>query len=484
MDRSLRLAGWGNLLLYGALALAPLVGAAWLRPEALVPLVPAALVCAVAAAAGWALLRGQAWARPALWGVSIAGLLLVPVGTALGIYTLWVLHRSWVPGTRAAPYHAAGLAGPVLLFVLPYLHTMVYFASAAEREESVARHRHDAYAFVETFLEDQRHLSGLGVFEPTARERDAGPFLNARVPRLGEPPAEEVEHFPIARLPHEARLQLRGDPPPDYAAVNLTQVGLDFRWMTALLAYDHWQWEAPDRPVPERLTQFTDYPMPDFMELRAWARLRLESALDEPEPILTLGEVRHLAGLVYSTHTLVGALVAVEMLDDERRVVEAWRAANPKAELRWTSLTEDDVARARRAIWGFRGYVHLHTDPELMQLVLADPAIQLGRCAALNEEIPLAAALRPLVESRYAGQLAQLDAVLQLDARRCAGAGAAAYWERGRLAWNERTEDERRELLGESAWLHLPGIRSAFARFLLAVATPDAFRRYREAEAA
>jgi glucose uptake protein GlcU len=52
------------------------------------------LILAKAAAgfiAGWGLLQRQEWARIVALVVGFVALLSVPIGTALGIYTLWVL---------------------------------------------------------------------------------------------------------------------------------------------------------------------------------------------------------------------------------------------------------------------------------------------------------------------------------------------------------------------------------------------------------
>ncbi len=41
-------------------------------------------------AAGWGLLQREAWARPLVLVLGIVSLINIPLGTALGIYTLWV----------------------------------------------------------------------------------------------------------------------------------------------------------------------------------------------------------------------------------------------------------------------------------------------------------------------------------------------------------------------------------------------------------
>jgi zinc ribbon protein len=49
------------------------------------------LTGAIGVAAGWGLLERQAWARPLAMVLGVLGLFHFPLGTALGVYTLWVL---------------------------------------------------------------------------------------------------------------------------------------------------------------------------------------------------------------------------------------------------------------------------------------------------------------------------------------------------------------------------------------------------------
>ena len=49
------------------------------------------LKAVVGFAAGWGLLQRQRWARPLALVLGFIGLLDIPFGTALGIYTIWVL---------------------------------------------------------------------------------------------------------------------------------------------------------------------------------------------------------------------------------------------------------------------------------------------------------------------------------------------------------------------------------------------------------
>jgi len=63
----------------------------WLRP--LISLIGWMILAKAAAGiiAGWGLLQRQDWARTVALVVAFIALLSVPIGTALGIYTLWVL---------------------------------------------------------------------------------------------------------------------------------------------------------------------------------------------------------------------------------------------------------------------------------------------------------------------------------------------------------------------------------------------------------
>ena len=74
----------------------------WLAP--LIPLIGIAAVtwALLAAFAGYALLTRKPWGRTLALVVAILSLIKIPVGTALGIYTLWAL----APETSGAEYDA------------------------------------------------------------------------------------------------------------------------------------------------------------------------------------------------------------------------------------------------------------------------------------------------------------------------------------------------------------------------------------------
>jgi hypothetical protein len=79
----------------------------WLGPM----LVPLGILFTVSAAAGiiagWGLLQRESWARVLALVLGVIALIHPPFGTALGIYTLWVL----IPSQSEAEYRA--LSRPV-----------------------------------------------------------------------------------------------------------------------------------------------------------------------------------------------------------------------------------------------------------------------------------------------------------------------------------------------------------------------------------
>ena len=78
----------------------------WLRP--LLTFVGGIILIKAAAGffTGWGLLQREPWARVGALVVGFISLFNVPIGTALGIYTLWVL----LPAQSADAYHALAKA--------------------------------------------------------------------------------------------------------------------------------------------------------------------------------------------------------------------------------------------------------------------------------------------------------------------------------------------------------------------------------------
>ena len=80
----------------------PEAASAWLRPFLSVVALVIAAKAAIGFATGWGLLQREPWARMLTIVLAFLALFNVPFGTALGIYTLWVL----LPAESDAEYRA------------------------------------------------------------------------------------------------------------------------------------------------------------------------------------------------------------------------------------------------------------------------------------------------------------------------------------------------------------------------------------------
>lgn len=97
---------WVFLLVAGGFIWFPATGPAAMVDQAfwgLVAVLLLALLAGFSIGAGAGLLSRQAWARPLAFGVTVVSLVLVPFGTAYGVYGLWVLTRQGVEEELDAP---------------------------------------------------------------------------------------------------------------------------------------------------------------------------------------------------------------------------------------------------------------------------------------------------------------------------------------------------------------------------------------------
>ncbi len=86
----LALLGLGGLVLFSLDEPLDALGVALVSAVAL----GVGLLAAANLLAGWGFARDRRWARALLWCLSAPALLNVPIGTAVGGYTMWVLVRT------------------------------------------------------------------------------------------------------------------------------------------------------------------------------------------------------------------------------------------------------------------------------------------------------------------------------------------------------------------------------------------------------
>jgi hypothetical protein len=171
--------------------------------------------------------------------------------------------------------------------------------------------------------------------------------------------------------------------------------------MSSLAGFDHWDLDAggPHADGPFRA-------QPHLFSLVGWAKLRLAKALAEADPNPGLREVEELTRLYASTEEPSAVLVAAEMLGTIERARELARAngatvePGPDPEV-LKALRR--VARAPRAWTALRGSpAH---DADWSRLTV-------GRCAALQDGLSSALALRPFLRWGRREEYERLDRLL------------------------------------------------------------------------
>jgi hypothetical protein len=244
------------------------------------------------------------------------------------------------------------------------------------------------------FLEDQQLARTYPVLAPAPRARDAGPFLNARI-------GWDIDPKRLAawreRLPGSVRSltldsALVDEIPKDWvkSPPSLWQQ-LDFSWMAALSPFDHWDVES-NSPWTEEPHGSWPNGFPLLHELVPWAKLRLAKGVATRDFAGAESEVEHLGALLLSTETTLGASIGLQVLALVREAADSGEAANRTG----THAGIDAVTRAQafRATMAAQAFLRDEA-PETYRRDVE--RIVVGRCAALNEALRAALALRGAV---------------------------------------------------------------------------------------
>jgi hypothetical protein len=190
----------------------------------------------------------------------------------------------------------------------------------------------------------------------------------------------------LLHLP-EALVTRMGTPPRNWLTFTEADwAGLDFGWLRELAAFDHWSLTG-DGPVKNQdQTVAFEEPMPSFMMLMQWQKLRLMKGLRDGDLAQATVETRHLGRLIESTGTLLGLMILASMNGVELLV---WQQAGlPVPPGAWS---DDERGRVRRL--GLSSPFFLY--PGVSEAVRAKAlACAANRCSMLAEGIDGAAALR------------------------------------------------------------------------------------------
>ncbi len=245
-------------------------------------------------------------------------------------------------------------------------------------DEFLAQNAAEAARVVDQYCADTKALRAREEFKPNARQRDAAVFMEGRADwengRVGQ------LHLPE---PLVARLKTPGwqsSGPELYA-------GLGFSWMKQLLEFDHWSLSAQGPLRDGRPTTFVDAPLPNYLTLLHWARLRLLKGAHEGQLEQATSEVLHLADLCASGGTLIGELMRASSFHGLVR--ETWAQAGRAPPV--APFSESERAQVRAA--AFAGAFLLYPGVPNEVRAKALECIPM-RCAALQEALGVSASLR------------------------------------------------------------------------------------------
>ncbi len=214
------------------------------------------------------------------------------------------------------------------------------------------------------------------------RERDAARYMDGRSDweggRLG-----------LLHLPASITDRMANPPGAWRQAGPQLYAGLDFSWMVELQQFDHWSLLAAGPLKDKQDYTFFEAPLPNYVTLQNWAKLRLLKGIHEGNLAQASVEVRHLAELCGSSGTLIGEMIRISFYGIERKTWEDVGQQPPEA-----VMSADDAWRTRHA--SFVGMYMLY--PGVPRAV-REKALKCipTRCAALMEGIGAAASLSQLV---------------------------------------------------------------------------------------
>ena len=88
---------------------------------------------------------------------------------------------------------------------------------------------------------------------------------------------------------------------------------LDFSWLRELQRYDHWSLLSAGRLKSFPMDDFFSTPIPNYVSLQQWAKLRFALARRRGDHAQASTEVRHLADLVRTQNILIAEAIAVAL---------------------------------------------------------------------------------------------------------------------------------------------------------------------------
>lgn len=344
--------------------------------------------------------------------------------------------------------------------------------------QSFTKHR-------EALLADHRALAAhplAHVWSPAQGEgRDAAELLNGKLEWTGVDGSIEADAKQTLRLSDELRASLENEgwwKTPEQVPLPTEELAL----LDSLRAYDRWELGAADSPLQSFTGEPMAAPMPSLFPLIGLMRARHAQGLVAGDTAGAINTGRAVARLLFSSSTLLGAMVGVAILSMEPAATEAARARGQALE-GLAPLDGATTAQLKRAVRAAPVVLQLGGPTEAEALL---PEIRAGRCAAIAENAAFARMLRPWVRDEEQARLTRLRALL--DEPGCSFSWLRAAWDRpidtslraATICWASNEVGAQGtdgcELAAAAEWL--PGMRGIIGDILTAIAVPDTMGGY------
>lgn len=370
------------------------------------------------------------------------------------------------------------VVGVVLLLAIAIPYACNTYARSQFKEMETSQEK--LRELLPRFQADVQKLSAKPLFPNWSRTRDAGSVLEKWVSVEGhdiellQTPSHVVlrELFPqqqVASAPEEIYRRLAADP---------RIASVETEWMNELLQYDYWRPESLpqmqayiEKGRDKRNLKLMEYqaqsPMPKYVELRHFATVHFIKLAKAGKAREGLVVVRKVAELMHSAGNIVAESLGLSMIAAEASLADFAKVMD------WSTFTEEEILRHRRASWAWTGYLSFLWTTGLPAELEAAKRPQTGFCAGASEFMTLMAFTPDFFEGRVPFEVDLSQAMSRMRTLEVEMAENC-----GKPIPDHGTLTAR--LLAMRNPAMLPFIRRSFGSMLLMMLIPSSMRHYDE----
>jgi len=142
--------------------------------------------------------------------------------------------------------------------------------------------------------------------------------------------------------------------------------GFDFSWLPALAQFDHWSVLGAGRLRDYKPGDFFREPIPNYLSLQLWSKLRYALGLRRGDLAAASAEVRHLADLLRTQGILIAEMIAVALYRLDARARDAAAAAGFDVSA-WVAPDPDQLLRHRETMFAGMFFTYPGVDSETVK---------------------------------------------------------------------------------------------------------------------